>query len=233
MPAAPGARQRGIRPNGSGDSFRELCAHQTLSSTREPRFAKSLTPAAAIHTDRGVIRARCVINTTESHTASLFREFHGVLKAGQTQAAYGEIQGGTIRSGVAISSPGMFFCRLGGEGVLFGSDMSAVPDREAGRDQPSRFITRYVGAFLKSLFAIGRIDVANEWSGTVGMTLDEFPLIGLQDDRGLYIVAGLAGSGSGVSFLATRFVVFKILGLDGPDHYPEEFFSPRRFFKPH
>jgi len=177
------------------------------------------------------MRANSVINASESHTAALFREFHGVLRAGQTQAAYGEAQGGTMESGVAVSSPGMFFCRFGGQGVLFGSDMSAVPDREAGSNQPSRFITRYVGSFLKSLFSIDQIEVANEWSGTVGMTPDEFPLIGLQDDRGLYIVGGLAGSGSGVSFLATRFIVFKILGLDGPDDYPEEFFSPRRFFR--
>ena len=184
-----------------------------------------------IRTDRGVMRANSVINASESHTAALFREFHGVLRAGQTQAAYGEAQGGTMESGVAVSSPGMFFCRFGGQGVLFGSDMSAVPDREAGSNQPSRFITRYVGSFLKSLFSIDQIEVANEWSGTVGMTPDEFPLIGLQDDRGLYIVGGLAGSGSGVSFLATRFIVFKILGLDGPDDYPEEFFSPRRFFR--
>jgi hypothetical protein len=57
-----------------------------------------------------------------------------------------------MESGVAVSSPGMFFCRFDGQGVLFGSDMSAVPDREAGRNQPSRFITRYVGSFLKSCF---------------------------------------------------------------------------------
>ncbi len=182
-----------------------------------------------IHTDRGPIRARHVINATESHTPSLFKEFHNILRAGQTQAAFGDSDGGSMRHNVGISSPQMFFGRTK-DGILFGSDMSKVPDKEAGRNQPSRFITRYVSAFLKPFFGIGRIRVTNEWSGTVGMTPDEFPLIGLQDDKRLYIVGGMAGSGSGVSFLATQFIVFKILGIDCPDYYPEEFFSPRRFF---
>jgi glycine/D-amino acid oxidase-like deaminating enzyme len=88
-----------------------------------------------------------------------------------------------------------------------------------------------VAAFLKPFFCIKKIQVTHEWSGTVGMTPDEFPLIGLQDDKRLYIVGGMAGSGSGVSFLATQFVIFKILNIDGPDYYPEKYFSPRRFFK--
>ena len=183
-----------------------------------------------IHTDRGLIKARYVINATESHTPSLFKEFHNILKAGQTQAAFGNSSGGTMQQGVAISSPQMFFSRTK-DGILLGSDMSVVPDEEAGRNQPSRFITKYVSAFLKPLFGIKQMQVTNEWSGTVGMTPDEFPLIGLQDNRGLYIVGGMAGSGSGVSFLATQFIVFKILNIDCPDYYPEKYFSPKRFFK--
>ena len=183
-----------------------------------------------IHTDRGLIKARYVINATESHTPSLFKEFHNILNAGQTQAAFGNSNGGTMKQGIAISTPQMFFSRTK-DGILLGSDMSVVPDKEAGSNQPSRFITKYVGAFLKPFFGINQLQVTNEWSGTVGMTPDEFPLIGLQDNKRLYIVGGMAGSGSGVSFLATQFVVFKILNIDCPDYYPEKFFSPRRFFK--
>lgn len=183
-----------------------------------------------IHTDRGTIQAKYVLNATESHTATLFKEFHNILNVGQTQAAYGLSDNGTMQQGVAISSPEMFFSRTK-DGILFGSDMSKVPDHEAGLNQPSRFITNYVSAFLKTLFGITRIRVTNEWSGTVGMTPDEFPLIGLQDNKRLYIVGGMAGSGSGVSFLATQFIVFKILDIDCPDYYPEKYFSPKRFFK--
>jgi glycine/D-amino acid oxidase-like deaminating enzyme len=66
---------------------------------------------------------------------------------------------------------------------------------------------------------------------TMGMTPDEFPVIGLMDGKRLYIVDGLAGSGSGVSFLGARHVVRKILGKEDVDYYPEKYFSPMRFIK--
>jgi len=185
-----------------------------------------------LRTKRGVIRARYVINATESHTASLFNQFRGVNVTSQTQAAWGPSDGGTMKPGVAISNPQMFFARVQ-DGVLMGSDMSPVPDKEAGTNNPSRFITNYVAASLQRLFSIKRMRITNEWSGTVGMTPDEFPLIGLMDSKRLYMVGGMAGSGSGVSFLATQWVVFRIMDIDCPNYYPERYFSPRRFFTPY
>lgn len=183
-----------------------------------------------VHTQRGMIRARNVINATESHTALLFKEFHNINIVDQSQAAWGPSDAGTMKEAVALSAPAMFYTHAQ-RGVLFGSDMSPVADHHAGRNKPSRFITNYVAGSLRQYFGIRKLRVTNEWSGTVGMTPDEFPLIGLQDNKRLYMVGGLAGSGSGVSFLATQFVVFKILDIDCPDYYPEEYFSPRRFFK--
>ena len=185
--------------------------------------------AYEVRTDRGTIRARYVVNATESHTAALFKEFHGVNVPNQTQAAWGAGAAGSMLPSVALSAPQMFFAGVEG-GVLFGSDQSVVPDREAGRNAPSRFITEYVASALPRLFSIGRLRVTNEWSGTVGMTPDQFPLIGLMDEKRMYMVGGMAGSGSGVSFLATQWIVFKMLGIDCPDYYPEKYFSPRRFF---
>ena len=182
-------------------------------------------------TDRGTLRARYVLNATESHTAALFPAFHGVIRAGQSQAAWGPSRGGSMRRGVALSSPQMFFGSAM-EGTLVGSDMSLVPDREAGANRPSRFITSFVLAQMRRLFGIDSVVIRNEWSGTVGMTPDEYPVIGRMDDRGLYIVGGMAGSGSGVAFLGARHVICQMLGIAGPDYYPEELFSPRRFDSP-
>ena len=183
-----------------------------------------------VRTDRGMIRARYVLNAMESHTASLFPQFRGINRVVQSQAAWGSSDGGTMKEDVALSSPSMFFARTQG-GVLFGSDMSRIRDDQAGRNRPSRFITNYVAGWLRPFFDIQRLKVSNEWTGTVGMTPDEFPLIGLQDDKRLYMVGGLAGSGSGVSFLATQFVVFRMLNIECPDYYPEKYFSPSRFFQ--
>ena len=181
-----------------------------------------------VKTERGTIAARYVINATESHTAQLFKELRGANVPYQTQAAWGPSVGGTMKAGVGISSPQMFFGGVRG-GVLFGSDLSPVSAAEAGQNRPSRFVSHYVAGSLRRFFSIERLRVTNEWSGTVGIAPDEYPLIGLMDDKRLYMVGGLAGSGSGVSFLATQWVVFQILGKDCPDYYPQQYFSPRRF----
>ncbi|MBI3922528.1 MAG: FAD-binding oxidoreductase [Armatimonadetes bacterium] len=183
----------------------------------------------AVRTERGTINARYVVNATESATPFLFPSFHDVILPMQTQAAFGRSDGGTMKPAVGISGPKAFFGRHG-EGILFGSDATRVPDREAGRNQPSRFITKYVITQLRELFGVEHVRVANEWSGTVSYTPDEYPIVGLMDDKRMYMIGGLAGSGSGVSFNAGRHVVQKILAIEGHDYYPEKYFSPSRFF---
>lgn len=182
----------------------------------------------AVHTDRGTVVARYVINATESCTPLLFPDFHNVILPMQTQAAWGTSDAGSMKSGVGISSDRAFYGRHGG-GVLFGSDATRVPDHEAGRNQPCRLITRFILTELKRHFSVQSVHVTNEWSGTVSYTPDEFPIVGLMDEKRMYMVGGMAGSGSGVSFNGAHHVVQKILGLDGPDYYPEAYFSPKRF----
>lgn len=236
----------GMRTSGpSGFSIGAACWHPAkwcwglmriaLESPRVELFTRTavrrvedLGESYAVHTDRGVVRARYVINATESQTPRLFPEFHDIIRPMQTQAAWGESDGGTMRPGIGISGDRAFFGR-DEHGVIFGSDATRVPDHEAGRNQPSRFITRFLLTELKRQFAVARIRVSHEWSGTVSYTPDEFPIVGLMDEKRLYMIGGMAGSGSGVSFNGAHHVVKTILGLDGPGYYPERFFSAKRF----
>ena len=57
-------------------------------------------PEYSILTSRGTVRARYVINATESHTPLLFREFRDVIRPTQTQAAFGPNEGGSMKAGV-------------------------------------------------------------------------------------------------------------------------------------
>jgi glycine/D-amino acid oxidase-like deaminating enzyme len=182
----------------------------------------------AVHTERGVILADYVVNATESQTPQLFPEFHNVICPMQTQAAFGESDGGSMKAGVGISSDRAFYGKHA-NGVIFGSDATRVPDHEAGGNRPSRFITSFVLTEMKQQFQVGAMNVKNEWSGTVSYTPDEYPIVGSMDGKRMYIIAGMAGSGSGVSFNAARHVVQKITGAEGPDYYPERYFSPARF----
>lgn len=185
-------------------------------------------PEYSILTSRGTVRARYVINATESHTPLLFSEFRDLILPTQTQAAFGPSEGGSIKAGVGISTLRGFF-GVHGKGILFGSDATRVPDDQAGSNQPSRFITRYLASRLQPRFRIRQLQLTNEWSGTVSYTPDEFPLVGLMDGKRCYMVGGMAGSGSAVSFLGARHLVHEILGISGRCYYPQEYFSPTRF----
>jgi glycine/D-amino acid oxidase-like deaminating enzyme len=119
--------------------------------------------------------------------------------------------------------------------VLIGSDATRVPDREAGRIRPSRFITKFLAGEMKRYYQDDpyHYHVTHEWSGTPGFTPDEFPVVGLLDDKRQYIIGGQCGSGTGVSFNAARCICNRILGItDEPDDYPAEYFAPSRLLDP-
>ena len=178
-------------------------------------------------TSRGEIYARFVVNATESYTPRLHPRMHDVIQPIQSQAASGIGGPDAVNSQVGISGA-WFFCHRRGDRIIFGSDATRVPDREAGRHQPSRFLTKFLLGELERYFGPFRARVTNEWSGTVGYTPDEYPIIGLMDGKRQYIIAGMAGSGTGVAFNAARCICNRILGADVDDDYPPAYFSPTR-----
>ncbi|MEO1997269.1 MAG: FAD-dependent oxidoreductase [Planctomycetaceae bacterium] len=185
-----------------------------------------------VETARGRLVARHVINATESYTPLLHPELHNVIQPTQTQAAMGTGGPESVPAGVGISGPS-FFCGRHGEHVMLGSDATRVPDHEAGRIQPSRFLTKYLLSQLQQHFGAFRMRMTHEWSGTVGYTPDEFPVVGLLDDHAQFVIGGMAGSGTAVSFNAARCICARILGTAGvDDDYPPEYFAPSRLQHP-
>lgn len=185
-----------------------------------------------VRTSRGLIRARSVVNATESYTPLLHPQFHDRIRPTQTQAACGDEGPAAIKPHVGISGARAFFGKHDGK-VLIGSDSTRVPDREAGRFQPSRFITKFLLGEMKKYYGPYRYRVTHEWSGTVSYTPDEFPIVGLMDGQRQYIIGGMAGSGTAVSFNAARCIVNRMLSItDEPDDYPPEYFSPTRLLDP-
>lgn len=185
-----------------------------------------------VHTPRGPIRAKHILVATESYTPQLFPQFHDLIRPTQTQAATGPGGPPEMKEHVGVSGVRAFYGRHGNE-VMVGSDSTRVPDHLAGVIQPSRFLTRYCCAEMHTVFDPAPYHITNEWSGTVTYTPDEFPVVGIFDGKRQYIIGGMAGSGTAVSFNAARCVVNRILGLaTEPDDYPEEIFSPMRLIDP-
>jgi glycine/D-amino acid oxidase-like deaminating enzyme len=184
-----------------------------------------------VRTERGDVRATYVVNATESYSAILQPRLRNVLHAVQTQAAFADGGPASMKAGVGLGGGNGWFGRVA-NGTIFGSDATRVSYKKAGRNRPSRFVTRFLVGEMRRYFGPGNMRVTREWSCTAGFTDDEYPIVGLLDGKRQYIVAGMCGSGSAVHFNGARHVVQHILGLDGPDDYPAEFFSPTRVLDP-
>ena len=185
-----------------------------------------------VKTSRGLIHAKHVVNATESYTPNLHKQFRNVILPKQSQLAAGTDEGKSLKPNVTLSSSTSFMGRHATH-LHFGSDETRVPDRQIGRNQPSRFITKYLIGELRRVYDWFPLRVTHEWSGTMGFTQDEFPIVGVMDGRRQYIVAGMCGSGTAVSFNAGRCLCNRILGnTSEPDDYPEAYFSPTRLLSP-
>lgn len=185
-----------------------------------------------VKTNRGDIRTRHVVNATEAYTPKLHAQFHDAIIPMQEQAACGNGGPAAMKPHIGISGPWFFAGRYGPR-VVFGSGGSRLPDQEAGRNWPSRFLTKFVASEIKRYYGPFKLNMTNEWSGTVGYTPDQYPIVGVIDAKRHYVIAGMCGSGSGVSFNGGRCIVNRILNLnDEQDDYPEPYFAPSRLLDP-
>ena len=134
---------------------------------------------------------------------------------------------------IGVSGPLGWFSRVAAGGIVFGSDHTPVRKQQIGGNDPSRFITRYESAAIGKHWDPAPLHVTHEWTGTTSTTPDKYPVVGLLDSCGLYMLGGFAGAGSAVSFNAGQTIVNLILGRPcQPDYHPEQFFSPFRFTDP-
>lgn len=185
-----------------------------------------------VKTNRGVIRARYVINAIESYTSLLHPQFRGALSVRQTQAAVGEGGPEAMKPNLVIAGPKAFWARED-DAVLFGTDSTIIPYQKAGQNKPSRFLTKFFLSHMNEMYGRSTVHVTNEWSGSVSYTNDEFPVIGKLDKKRQYMIGGMVGSGSNISFNAGRCLVGRVLGADeNSDDYPPEYFSPTRILDP-
>ncbi|MEO1981137.1 MAG: FAD-binding oxidoreductase, partial [Fuerstiella sp.] len=185
-----------------------------------------------IHTSRGLIRTQNVLYAVESFLPKLDSRFHNVIEPHQEQLATGTGTPEVMTCNNSITGK-FFFGGRRDETLFIGSDSTRVPDHLAGCNKPCRFLTKFALSEYKRVYGPFAWRLTHEWSGTVGYTPDEYPLIGRLDDQGKYMIGGMAGSGSGVAFNAARCIVNRILEqISEPDDYPESFFGPTRILDP-
>ena len=185
-----------------------------------------------VRTSRGTIHAKHVLYAVESFLPKMDARFHNIIEPHQEQLPCGNGAPEKMPCDNSITGK-FFFGGRRGDTLFVGSDSTRVPDRLAGCNKPCRFLTKFALSEYKRVYGLFPWRLTHEWSGTVGYTPDEYPLIGRLDDRGKYMIGGMAGSGSGVAFNAARCIVNRILGeTSEPDDYPEAYFSPQRLLDP-
>ena len=185
-----------------------------------------------VQTPRGTIRAIHVLYAVESFLPKMDSRFHNIIEAHQEQLATGIGTPEVMPCDNSITGK-FFFGGRRDQTLFIGTDSTRVPDHLAGCNKPCRFLTKFALSEYKRIYGAFSWRLTNEWSGTVGYTPDEYPLIGRLDDHNKYMIGGMAGSGSGVAFNASRCIVNRILGdMSEPDDYPEAYFSPMRLLDP-
>lgn len=188
-------------------------------------------------TNRGSIRARCVVNATEAHTRGVFADYlpgndPELIRTHKSQAMYAAGGPTEMIPGRAICLPlGWFHPRQ--VGFMFGSDNVRVPASQATENAPSRFVTSFMCSEAIKLWPPRPFRVLHEWTGTVGQAPDKFPVVGPLMSPGVFMLGGFAGAGSAISFGAGREIVEQILGTPRPDSpWLPDLFGVARFAAP-
>ncbi len=203
-----------------------------FSRTKVIKVDSNRNGGYSIYTNRGIVHTKNVLYANESYIPKMDSYFRNSIIPHQEQLAAGIGCPEEMPSDHNITGRFYFGTRRGD--VLFiGSDSTEVSYKKAGSNNPSRFLTKYAFSEYLRLYNPFHFNLTNEWSGTVGYSPDEYPLIGSVDNKGKYVIAGMAGSGSGVAFNAARCIVNRILNItDEQDDYPEEYFAPSRLLTP-
>lgn len=119
----------------------------------------------AVHTERGTVLARHVLSATESYTGLLHSRYRDLIHPVQSQMAAAEGGPTCMKPHVGMQFLRGGFTRLD-DAVIFGGDLKRVPRRMAGRNKPSRFITKYLTGEMHRYFGQSRLRVVREWRCT-------------------------------------------------------------------
>jgi glycine/D-amino acid oxidase-like deaminating enzyme len=184
-------------------------------------------------TPRGEIRARHVVSATEAHTQRAFGNFlapyREFILPHRSQGGYAEGRPPEMVLGQGSSGPFTWF-HPRENGFAFGSDTTPIPHEDVWLNNPSRMITLSSVAEAYRLWGLTPLTIYNEWTGSVALSPDNYPVIGSLDGHGAWICGAYAGAGSTCSFRGALRMINAVLGRDDElDAFPDEFFSPARF----
>ncbi|MDH6623274.1 glycine/D-amino acid oxidase-like deaminating enzyme [Streptomyces sp. LBL] len=147
-------------------------------------------------------------------------EVYAVATAPLSAAAYAALGGRAGYAVVDAAPMAPYFRLLPDRGLVAGGGTVTAP---AGLDAPRLQVLRerawnWLGRWLRSLHPeLSDVPVVHRWSGRVGMTLDDLPVVGpVQGCPGVWYIGGCCGHGLALSVAHGAYVAGALLGEPEP-----------------
>jgi len=188
------------------------CLGATLSKTE----IKLFTPCHEIHkvndhyeveTESGTFKAKRIIFATNSLLYQFIPELKEIIKPIRAQIASFKVNAGQIgESNYLIPSERIYFRRYHNGVIMGGLRYLDAKTEETIEMELNQVIQNGIQNKIQSFF--GENEVVNRWSGIMGFTHDEQPIVGCSaTDSNIYYIGGFSGHGNGYAFkLAQKLV---------------------------
>jgi glycine/D-amino acid oxidase-like deaminating enzyme len=187
-----------------------------------------------VKSDRGQIKAKHVVYATNGWTRQLLPSMNNIIVPVRGQVLITEPV--SLMWNFSFSTNfGYEYCLQRPDGrIVLGGMRWLKPEQEVGIDDDSTIdpsISNGLKEFLPQHFPeLSNIQIDKEWTGILGFSQDNNPLIGpLPHRQGEYIAAGFSGHGMPMTFLAGKTVTEMIMG-QSPEIFVKAF-EPSRFFQ--
>jgi gamma-glutamylputrescine oxidase len=179
--------------------------------------AVSLDPAGVrkrVVTPAGRIRAAQVVLAGNIHLGALMPKLAATLLPVTTYVMVtqpiGEILHDIVRYRGAVSDTN----RADNHYRIVGGDRLQWSGRMRAWEADARYVARGLAKDIRRTFpALGNIEIAHLWRGTLGRTVHRMPQIG-EIERGLWIASGFGGHGLNTSALAGELVARGLVDSD-------------------
>ncbi|MGB6015119.1 MAG: FAD-binding oxidoreductase, partial [Nodosilinea sp.] len=185
-----------------------------------------------ITTNQGAIQAKAVVYATNALTYHLIPTLKGVIVPVRGQVIATAPTSQLFDFDWCLSNDTGYAIQRQDGRIIFGGMRWKSPTKEIGIEDDSTvepLVGEGLKAFLRDMFPTLRdVAIEYEWTGIMGFTADDNPLIGELPGRpGEYISAGYTGHGRPVSIAAGKAIAEQIAGsAQTPIPNP---FRPERF----
>lgn len=164
-----------------------------------------------VETNRGIVRGKKVIASTNAHIGKLVTELNLDIKPVRAQIAYLKLDAKKISmSNHSIPSERIYFRRFG-DGIIMGG-LRYIDSNEEDTDQVELNDKIQTAIVHRCQKYFGEVELIQKWSGIMGVTQDEQPIYGAakMDPDFLYI-GGFSGHGNGYAFKMAKNLVDEYL----------------------